>query len=106
MTRKGDVLVIDWEVAGRGPQPFEHEYDHNVVVFPDHVEYRQFEQLGLGMSKYAIHTENFPGPIGQKIETQRFLRAFVEARKLDPVDIRKAIRWALKGSFATPSVVG
>ena len=108
MTRKGDVLVIGWEDAGKLPQPFEHEHDHNIVVFPDRVEHRQLEQLELGMTKYVIHTERFEGIKGQKLDTQKFLRAFVEARKIDPMDIRKAIRWALKGSYVLPdgSVVG
>lgn len=107
MTKKGDVLVIDWYDAGMLPQPFEHEYENNVVVFPDRVELRQFQQLGLGMTKYVIHTEKFDGAPGQKIDTKAFLRAFVKAREFDPVDIRKAIRWALKGSYtiASPSVV-
>lgn len=104
---KRDVLVIDWKDAGLLKQPFEHEHEHNVVVFPDRVELRQFQQLGLGMSKYVIHTERFDGAPGQKVDTKQFLLAFVRARDIDPIDIRKAIRWALKGSYtiSPPSVV-
>ena len=101
-----DVLLIGWQEAGRLPQPFEHQHHENVVVFPNKVEHRQFELLELGMTRYAIHTESFQAPTGSEIDPERFLEAFKRAYELDPVDIRKAIRWALKGSFATPSVVG
>lgn len=101
-----DVLVIDWKSAGNLSQPFEHAHNSNIVVFPTRVEYRQFELLELGMQRYAVHTECFNAPPGDEIDPDRFLEAFKRAYDLDPVDIRKCIRWALKGSFAPPSVVG
>lgn len=105
MFENSDLLVIDWRAAGQLPQPFEHRHRDNVVVFPNHVELRQCQQLELGMTKYVIHTERFDGPPGQEIVINRFMEAFMRARRTDPVDLRKAIRWALKGSFAPPSVV-
>jgi hypothetical protein len=104
---KRDVLVIDWKDAAMLKQPFEHEHEYNVVVFPTKVELRQLQQLELGMTKYIIHTERFEGMPGENIDTKQFLLAFVRARDIDPIDIRKAIRWALKGSYtiSPPSVV-
>ena len=99
-----NVLVIGWREAGLLPQPFEHEHKHNVVVFYDYVEYRILEQLQPGMKKYVIHTETFPAS-GQ-IDRFLFEEVFEKVHKHnDPLDVRKAIRWAIKGSIMSPIVV-
>ena len=97
------ILVIDWHSAGQLPQPFEHEHKNNVIVLEDGAELRQLEQLGLGMTKYVIHTERFPA--GGQVDLEKFIEVFRRAYKLDSTDIRQTIRWALKGSIAPSSVV-
>lgn len=91
-----DILVVDWLTAGQMPQPFEHDHKNNVVLFENRVELRQFENLGLG--KYAVHTEKIESPAGEVIDADKFYQVFYRAIKVDPTDVRKSIRWALKGS--------
>lgn len=99
--RRGEVLVIDWKTAGNLPQPFEQHHEYNVVLFQDRAELRQLKQLELGMTKYVIHTEEFPAP--GEVNAGAFLETFQRALTVYSPDVRMAIRWALKGSAVVPT---
>jgi len=94
------LLIIDSKTAGRLPQPFEQDYKHVVVLDTKGIEIRQYEQLEMGKSKYAIHKErieaDFEMPELTMLVENKFVSSFMKTWVKDKIDVRKPARLALK----------
>lgn len=97
-----DVMLIDMMSAGMMSPGFERTHKFVVVVSLNGVEIRQYEQLEMGHSKYAIHTERVAAP---SIAFHDFCKVFKRQWEADPLDIRKAVKMAIKSSNSQNSVV-
>jgi hypothetical protein len=93
-----DVMLIELESTGHLEPGFERTHKHTVVVSKNGVEIRQYERFGMGNNKYAIHTESVPAPLGSTIDYPLFCKTFKRQWFADPLDVRKAVRMALKVS--------
>ena len=100
MTPEEKILIVDAKTAGRLPQPFEQSYKHVVVIDNAGLEIRQYEQLEMGRSKYAIHREridaDFEMPEISMLIENKFVSSFMKVWVKDKKDVRKPARLALK----------
>jgi hypothetical protein len=97
---KDRVLIIDNKSAGKLPQPFEQDYKFVVVLDTKGLEIRQYEQLEMGRTKYAIHRErmvaDFEVPEVSQATENKFISSFMRVWVKDKLDVRKAAKFALK----------
>lgn len=101
-----EILVLDDKTASILPPAFEVNYKYVIVTCKYHVEIRQSEVLSPDdISKYAIHVEVMRAPPYTHINDNNFLTAFKRAYRRDPIDVRKAVRLALKGAVYNRSDV-
>lgn len=91
-----DILIVDEQTAGRMMQPFEHRFKYCIVLGAQGAEIRQFERLEMGNSKYAIHREKVPGVAQAPLDFKQFVEVFERQYNIDKVDVRKAVRMAIK----------
>jgi len=94
------LLIIDSKSAGLLPQPFEQLYKYVIILDNRGIEVRQFEQLEMGRSKYAIHKEridaDFEMPELTQLVENKFISSFMKTWVKDKVEVRKPARLALK----------
>lgn len=97
-TQVDGILLIDRETAGALPQPFEQDYKLVVVVDEAGADIRQYEAFKPG--RYAIHHERMDTgehvPVHAPHFESAFVRSFEYVRKADPLDLRAAVKYALK----------
>jgi hypothetical protein len=91
-------MLVEFDATGNLEPGFERTHKHTIVVSKNGVQIRQYERLGMGNSKYAIHTESVPAPSGSTIDYTHFCKIFKRQWVVDPLDVRKAVRMALKVS--------
>lgn len=105
------ILITDRKRAGLLPQPFEHLFEHCVLLSaPDETELRTYEQLGV--NKYTTHIEKFKckePPTTVTAFKENFLLGFVRSLYADPKDIRRAMKsgnkFGMHGVFQPDLVV-
>ena len=102
-TGEYEVGITIWQDDARYAPGWEKNFRVCIVIFPLRVEMRYYETLDE--NKYAIHTENFPSLLGDKIDVERFLTGFFRTLAYDQVDLRKAVRMGIKMMTPPASVV-
>jgi hypothetical protein len=107
------VLVVDKRTYLELPSPVEKDYEYVITLSNEAADMSFYEEMsGMGVKRYATHTEKFQFPADFTM-TSRVMTMFVErflfAWEQDKVDIRKAVKFAVKetASYVSqmPSVV-